>query len=565
MVLESNINSNRLWIQLTNHLNKYSNFYIIFLYLIFNSIFHRILHGNEAAIFGDAKRFANPEFATGDYYLSQVIPYRILFNILAYPFVELFPDHIAVLIIRTMAYVLLAWGIHKLFRETSVSPMLTMIVFPLYYMKPSLFAGEWIFKIVEAKVFSYAFAILALGYHIQKRYVLAAFMMGVAASFHILVGGYAMLTYGMVRVLDYFGDSQQRERFRQDYLLPLLSYFPGAILGLYSVAMHFMKGEHADKDFGSYLIVMVRLAHHLAPFEVFLNPGTEIARDFATARRLADGQSVYVRNFFIALPFFVFGGILVYGVISRYANRATRFLARYALLSMIFFPIGAIFHVLGYYRLMVYFLYRYPDTMAVLMALIVLASIVTSVWNSSRPWYLRILRPVGIFFILFLILVSILNLYNTGYLRNLGRSYPHYSDVEPELMDAMVWIRDNTENKACVLINPAIEVFHHVAERCEFIIFKQAPLTLSGIQGWNERLVKINEGRPLAHAGFRNEKVLEEKFKSMKIETAKDISRSYNIRYMMTSLEWVDKNVQNKDSILYRNEKYVVLRIDGDL
>lgn len=548
------------------HLDSYANLYVILFVLLFNSLFHNILNRNEADIIAYAKRFADPSFAPGDWYLSLAIPYRTAFNLIIYPFLVLFPDHIAVVLVRLIVYIFIAYGLNRLFRAAAVLPLLTLIFFAIFFVNQSMFAGEWIIKGIETKVFSYGFIILALGFYISKKYALALLFMGIATSFHILVGGYASLTYFMVRIYDYIWGKDQQKELLINYIYPLGGYFLGAILGLYAVFNFLLSNDgNIDKEFSTYLIVMVRNAHHLAPFEVFLHPAAELGDRFIYANAIAAGQPLLVRNIIIALPMITIALILFWGTVSRYSNDAVRLLSRYSLFSMIFIPVGMIFHALGLYKLLLFYLYRFPDSFSILISMLVLAAIFSQMWRKRRTIILRILYPIAIASGIFLVLASFINILNTSYLENLGKEYPHYVGKDPELLETMIWIRDNTESDACFVINPGLLIFQHVTGRCQFVNFKNTPQSHRDILVWYQRILKITEGKPLKPVGLQNFMDMDETYENLSTEAVKDINRSYGISHMMTTRSWVDKNIKNEKAILYENMNYAVIDITGDL
>jgi hypothetical protein len=105
---------------------------------------------------------------------------------------------------RAVTWLFLAWSWqrlsvalvpHKLFAILSAG---LMLLFKRWFH----LAGEWIIGGVEAKSFAYVLVFLAIENLVRRRWHLAWLLMGAAAAFHVLIGGWGCVLLGGVWLLE---------------------------------------------------------------------------------------------------------------------------------------------------------------------------------------------------------------------------------------------------------------------------------------------------------------------------------------------------------------------------
>jgi hypothetical protein len=126
-------------------------------------------------------------------------------------------------------------------------------------------AGEWIIGGIEAKGFAWAFVLWAMQSMIRDRWNLAWLLLGIATSFHVVVGGWAAVCLGIAWLTS------------PDSRAGLVAMLPGligfAILAAPGLWFAYKLNDGADWDTiaaANKIQVFERLPHHLFPlaFEV---------------------------------------------------------------------------------------------------------------------------------------------------------------------------------------------------------------------------------------------------------------------------------------------------------
>ncbi len=148
---------------------------------------------NEVDILPLAKQYANPNWVPGDWYLNQSPGYRLIFQILIGNLIVAWGFLATSIVGRILCYSLIASGLVLIKRRLGLSlPLLLLAIFA-FMTAQSFAAGELIVSGLQPKVFSYGFVLLALGAMLSRSYYWMALMLGLATSFHVLVGGWSFL------------------------------------------------------------------------------------------------------------------------------------------------------------------------------------------------------------------------------------------------------------------------------------------------------------------------------------------------------------------------------------
>jgi hypothetical protein len=224
---------------------------------------------NEADVLPLARQSADPNWLPNDWYLNQGASYRFAFQRIAGPMVRDLGFVPAALIGRAACYALVAAGLAVIAGAIGLRPwMLLLATIALITLHPgqSTTGGEWFVGGFEAKAIAWGLALLAIGFALHRRYPLAAVLAGVAASFHVLVGGW--VTVALWLWLLTFG-RDGRSMTDRAYLRTLAVCAvctglgaAGAVLPLWS---HLGVPPTHSNPSASFIYVFVRLPHHLSP------------------------------------------------------------------------------------------------------------------------------------------------------------------------------------------------------------------------------------------------------------------------------------------------------------
>ncbi|WP_254513073.1 DUF6798 domain-containing protein [Anatilimnocola floriformis] len=107
---------------------------------------------------------------------------------------------------RGVTWLLLAWSWQRLSVALVPKPLFSILSGGLLLIFTRWFhlAGEWIIGGIEAKSFSYVFFFLSLECLVRRRWTPAWLLMGTAAAFHVLIGGWGCLLLGGVWLIELF-------------------------------------------------------------------------------------------------------------------------------------------------------------------------------------------------------------------------------------------------------------------------------------------------------------------------------------------------------------------------
>jgi hypothetical protein len=157
---------------------------------------------NEAYYLGKAIHYWKPDWVQGDFFMESSDTHLVFYYTFGWLSLWLSPTALA-WTGRIITWFLLAWSWRRL--SVAIVPrrwcsVLTAALF-VCLMERCQMAGEWVIGGVEAKGFAYVFVFLGLESLIQNRWNRGLLLFGVAAAFHVLVGGWAAVAAGIAWLL----------------------------------------------------------------------------------------------------------------------------------------------------------------------------------------------------------------------------------------------------------------------------------------------------------------------------------------------------------------------------
>lgn len=226
---------------------------------------------NEPHYLTKAKHYWDPDFCPGDFFLDSSNAHLVFYQTVGLLTLWLSLPQTA-FVGRLIAYALLAVGWTSCVSRlvgTRAGPLWAAWVF-LAIVTVGNLSGEWMVGGVEAKVFSYAFVLLAMSAMFDRRWRTAGVFAGLAVSFHPVVGGWAVVAGGMATVATRFichrcdprdVPNAERKRIQIALLLGVVCALPGLVPAIHLVMQPRLKSAaHADT-----IQVFERLGHHLDP------------------------------------------------------------------------------------------------------------------------------------------------------------------------------------------------------------------------------------------------------------------------------------------------------------
>lgn len=213
---------------------------------------------NEPYYLGKAIRFWNPEWAKGDFFLDTADTHWV-FNV-TFGWVSLLMGPTAMAWTgRVLTWALLAWAWRRLSMAVVPRPWWAVLSGVLFAagMDWCHMAGEWVIGGVEAKGFAYVLVLLGLEALVRGRWRAVWVLLGGAAFFHVLVGGWAVVAAAGAWL-------------RCPSRASLRSMLPGLVAGFALSLPGLITGLRLDwntpaevVDMGRRIYVFQRLAHHL--------------------------------------------------------------------------------------------------------------------------------------------------------------------------------------------------------------------------------------------------------------------------------------------------------------
>lgn len=183
-----------------------------------------------------------------------------LFIALASPIVEILPFELAGTILRLCGYVSMAVGLSILGLALRAHPAVMVLAISSFItLDEGYFGGEWIFRGIESKIFSYALGFASVGSVTARRPLFALGLAGAATLFHPLVG----LTF-ILFIVPFIWMSRPIGRSGMVFLtVASVGGAVGYVLFLRSLTL---ADSQLGTDLARKIYTIVRHPHHVAPF-----------------------------------------------------------------------------------------------------------------------------------------------------------------------------------------------------------------------------------------------------------------------------------------------------------
>jgi small basic protein len=219
---------------------------------------------NEVNLLPFARQHADPTWIPEDWYYNLPAGYRT-------PFITIFGNMAAIwgflmtsIVGRFFVFTLLASSLVFLGRTLGLkltSLLVAMTIFLFSSNDQGLIAEEWLIRALEPKAIAYSLILFGITFMLRENYRLMALFLGLAISFHVLVGGWAALT-----VLLWFLCCR-RDIFSQFYRLTaiVIIYFIAASFAIPPIIRQLFSVTSDPAFSASYIYVHLRTPHHLNP------------------------------------------------------------------------------------------------------------------------------------------------------------------------------------------------------------------------------------------------------------------------------------------------------------
>lgn len=512
-------------------------------------VFHRNLGStgiNEGDVLPLARQFADPQWMPQDWYLNQPAGYRFLFSsIVGHAITQI--GWVATSVIgRSLCFALLAIGLVWMAQRLKLSMLMVWFVAAAWVtFGQSAIANEWIAQGLEAKAIAYGFVFLAIGCLLHHHYRWMGILLGVATSFHVLVGGYAFLAAGGVYWLSVSHASKHRVGLQTLGLYILGSGF--AIPAVIRQLAAMLQSDEQAAIPSSAIYVFFRLPHHL-------NPLSWQALQWAEMMLFLIVFNVCL----LALQ----QGWLQRSPLSHEQREAVDILSRFTAFFLIPFVIGLLiapFDSDG--KWLQFYPFRFGDVMLPLSTYL-LAGLLLQNIGQARSRRIMVIAPLlglGLFF----------GNYGAQFIDDFSsvRQFPsQHPEISRPWYALCQWVQQSTPENAMFITSPAdYEEFTWLAERSTVAKLKFLPQSEAEIQEWADRLRQLSNLPDIitVNRSFEEPEVIRQKLRdryaSLSTGDAIALMNQYNADYFVT-----ERPHRLELPVVYRNRRFLIYQQNPD-
>lgn len=484
-------------------------------------------HSNEYDRLPHARQFVEPDWLGQDWYLNRPgNPYQV-FEAFLGPLVKGLGFQQGALVGRLVVYGCVALALNVFFSTLRLSYAWGLWAAFVFFRHQSLVAGEWIAGAVEAKTVAYALALMGMSCLARQRYRWGWGLTGAAMSLHILVGGYAVFCALAAHLLMTLKEKEQCWQGLRATGWVLL----GAGFGLIHLLQRLALGTSTNSQRAGLIYVICRNPHHLLP--------------------LAWQKSLWAVTLLAATALFVWP-------LWKGRSRITKWVATYALASIVLFVFGLCLYALRLIPWLKYYWFRFGDVMVPLLGLSLLA-LGLQHWLHGRlrrgasPKATRHTR-IRVGLIVLAVIVMTITLWQIW----MPQAYtpPALAELNADIDPMLFWIRDHTEPNAVVLADPLLWDFYLKAQRAMFVSLKHVPNLDDDILAWFERLKLCNSGKVPEKPNEQTIIDLHHNFYQLTEQEINNIAQSYGLTY------YLGRARQDCDlPVIHQAGQYVLYRI----
>jgi hypothetical protein len=497
----------------------------IFLLAALNYVLDSNLTGNELTKLVGAKVWADPSYLKGDWYFSELNTSQIPFFVLIFPLVKYLSLLWVSIIGRIMVILLLTFPLAKISKRIGLKAITATIAIGIFiWLHQCLFVNEWIFGEFENKVIAYALVFFGIEFLLSKKYLWFAFVMGLAMSMHILVGGWAFLI--VLTCLIFSGDIGIS---KTEWLKMLFIWGVGASFSLYVVAESLLEVASSFSHDPNWIYVMIRNPRHIYP-PYFIRWS----------------KTLYF------LPFIFWS---LFNIKKLFPGRKDlSFMANMTLWSMLFFVFGVL---VSYFPFGVSYLKYDPFRIGSIYILLFGLLLSTSVFLKyiSFPflkWSLAILYC----FIFVIVGMNFSDDLKTRLTAPVGFFDLRIPPEHIAYYDACQWIKHNVDLKEIILAPPSFFLTSLWTEHPIVVNFKQIPQSKERIHEWYIRLRDFNGGEDIKGRSWSASRKILQNYVNLSTDEYLDLTKKYKSSYILTM-----PNISHPFHVLFKNRYWVVYEV----
>jgi len=492
---------------------------------------------NETYYLTKAKHYWQPDWCAGDMFLESADAHAVFYWSVGW-LSKYFSLPTVAWIGRVAAWLLLACSWQSLSRRVLPGPWRALLSAMLFVtlIHHTAFAGEWVIGGVEGKCFAYALVFWGLSALADGRWQAVWPWLGLASSFHVLVGGWSTVAVSLVWLTQPRGERLELKRMLPSLLCGGVLALPGII-----PAMQLTAGvDAATTDEANRIYVFDRIPHHLAPLQL---PMAELLTKSIRYEAL------------------LFAFLLLWLCCRREIERGKRAtthaqkldrLMLFAAASLVFAATALVWQVITWDHpllaatLLKYYLFRLSDIAVPLAVCLAVGWLINLLLERKSKW------ATGLMFLA--IALPCWQLFAIGARHYTNPSPPadHAVRDTTAWQEACVWAREHTPRESLFLVPRRAQSFNWNASRPDLVTWKEVPQDAEALLIWHRRYFDV-----FYYTDETGERVAYNSLAQQGTERIRELAKKYSVDYVLT-----DEYPPLALPVVYANSYYTIYAID---
>ncbi|NOZ39616.1 MAG: hypothetical protein GXP24_05250 [Planctomycetes bacterium] len=510
-------------------------------------------HLNETHYLAKAKQYWQPDWCAGDLFLESGKAHLTFYWTVGL-LTKWFTLPTVAWIGRLTAWLALAIAWQRLSRTVTGLPfrgvLSAMLLVTL--IDWTNFAGEWVVGGVEGKCFAYACVFWGLAALAEERWRTVWPCLGLAAAFHVLVGGWSVIAAAFVWLWQPRDNRPTLASMLPALLLGGVFALPGVVPALHLTQT--VSPETVSQ--ANQIYVFDRLPHHLSPLTL---SGRELGRKalrfgllllgFAWLRFFCTRQTLCIQqpeNPPLAPP-------CEGGGLDSSSFRPLDLLMRFAVATLVISVAGLAWELATWNhpavaaRILKYYVFRLADIAVPLATSLGVGWLTHRLLLRQSKW--------GVALLLLAVSLPTLHLLNISRTRFQTPCPPadrRLKDVAA-FREACDWVRDHTPTDALFLVPRHAQSFKWYASRSDLVTWKDVPQSADALLTWRKRFFDVHK-----HYNEAGEYVSYGSLASQGTARIRELAEKYQFDYVLTN-EYPPLLLP----VVYTNDTYTIYSVSG--
>jgi len=478
-------------------------------------------HVNETHYLAKAKHYWQPDWCAGDLFLESGKAHLTFYWTVGV-LTKWFSLPTVAWVGRIMAWLALAIAWQRLSRTVTSLPFRSVLSAMLLVtlIDWTNFAGEWVVGGVEGKCFAYAFVFWGLAALSEGRWRTAWPCFGLAAAFHVLVGGWSVLAAGMVWLTQPRNDRPTLPAMLPALLLGGAFALPGVVPAL-QLTQEVLPETVSQAN---QIYVFDRLPHHLSPLTM---PGPELGKKALRFGLLLLG--------FAWLRFFCIRQIFCARQPDASDDMRTSFrpldlLMRFAIATLVISLAGLAWELATWNhpamaaQLLKFYVFRLADIAVPLATCLGVSWLTNALLQCRSQW--------GVVLLLLAVSLPTVHLLDISRDRYQNRCPPADRRIQDvaAFREACDWVSEHTPTGALFLVPRYAQSFKWYANRCDLVTWKDVPQSAGALRTWRTRFFDVHW-----HYNEAGEYVAYGSLASQGTKRIGELAEKYRIDYVLTN------------------------------